>query len=231
MINLPEIEGPSGIVFENLATLKNRLGGFPKNDQNLIVKAYKAADKAHDGELRISKERYFEHLRAVALILIDECHITDASLIAAAFLHDTLEDTTYFMDFENRPFDRWQSIARERIAHDFNDEVADIVLAVTIPKADRTGFETDEQASAVYFNNLKLMLDNGNVKPIILKMADRLHNLRTQYYLSPERQKNKVKETRDKYLPLFEQAILLYPSGAYLSEQIKQELEKLESTF
>ena len=154
-------------------------------EATLIEHAYHRAEQAHQGQIRKSGEPYFTHCVAVAQILADLK--LDAPAIAAALLHDTVEDT---------------SITLENIEQEFGVEVARLVDGVT--KMDQLPTQVDSKArdrEAEYLRKTFLAM-NDDVRIVLIKLADRLHNMRTLGYLSPERQREMANETMDIFAPL-----------------------------
>jgi len=141
--------------------------------------AYKLAQESHEGQTRKSGEPYFEHCLSVFKILRDEWKVTDENCLIAALLHDTVEDT---------------SVSFKQIQLEFGDEVASLVEGVT-----KLETNTDHET-------LKKVLNKSNIDPrvALLKLADRLHNMRTLDSMPPEKQKRKAKETLDVYTKLAE---------------------------
>jgi GTP diphosphokinase / guanosine-3',5'-bis(diphosphate) 3'-diphosphatase len=213
---------------ENWGTFQKRLEIFPHRDRKDINFAYQLAKSAHRGQMRVGKDRYFEHLRAVSLILLDEVNITDPSVIKAALLHDSMEDTAVFGNPLKQSYRAWVNEAWERLVLNFGDETANMVVALTKPQVDMETFHTKEEAKSFYYEGLR----NAPSKTLLVKMADRLHNLRTQYETSPEQQRKKVSETRDVYLPIFAKVRTDYPLEAeYMIGEIEKELQNLEASF
>lgn len=133
---------------------------FPEHsvEYQLIVKAYDTAKDAFRGRTREGNgERYFEHLRAVALIVMEYLRVSDANVIAAALLHDLPEDIV-----------GW---GQDRMAREFNAEVAQYVWWVTKPELEDG--ESKEERNRRYHENLR----RAPRKALIVKLADRLHNL------------------------------------------------------
>ena len=149
---------------------------------DLIKKAYKYTEEAHADQFRDSGEPYFEHPVAVATILA-EMQLDQATL-AAALLHDVVEDTDTTID----------DIRRE-----FGDEVAMLVDGVT--KLSRVDFKTKEEQQAESFRKMFVAMAK-DIRVILIKLADRLHNMRTLKYTSEEKQKRVAKETLEIYAPL-----------------------------
>ncbi len=164
----------------------------------LVVKAYEYAKEAHSNQKRASGEPYFIHPCAVADILMELG--LDAATIAAALLHDVIEDT---------------ASTAEDIRREFGDEVLDLVSGVT--KLERIEFKSREDEDAENFRKIFVAMAK-DVRVIIIKLADRLHNMRSLNFLSYERQQRMASETLDIYAPL---------AGRLGISQIKCELEDL----
>ena len=164
----------------------------------MLVRAYEYAEKAHANQKRASGEPYFIHPCAVADILIDLG--LDAATIAAALLHDVIEDT---------------DSTAEDIKTEFGDEVLGLVSSVT--KLEKIVFKSKEDENAENFRKIFVAMAK-DVRVIIIKLADRLHNMRSLNFLSYERQQRMANETLDIYAPL---------AGRLGISQIKCELEDL----
>ena len=150
------------------------------DDRELILHAFEVAEKAHQGQFRKSGDQYITHPVAVAEIL-SELGMNTPTIIAA-LLHDTVEDTPY-------------SLNQLRI--DFGDEVANLVDGVT--KLDRVVYGPDAEAETVRKMVIAMSRD---IRVLVIKLADRLHNARTWSYLSEETRFRKARETLDIYAPL-----------------------------
>jgi guanosine-3',5'-bis(diphosphate) 3'-pyrophosphohydrolase len=177
---------------ENKDTFFERIAEiFPPNDPRyiLIDNAYEKAKRAFRTKERDGGERYFEHLRAVALIVVVYMRVRDADVIAAALLHDIIEDIP--------------SWTHQRIKMEFNERVADLVWWLTKPHL-RRGW-TKEDADRKYHRQLR----RAPREVIIIKAADRLHNLMTIWKHDGERIARKISETVDFILPLAEDHQLL----------------------
>lgn len=151
-------------------------------DIDLITKAYNLADQAHKEQKRESGEPYIIHPVCVAKILVELG--MDTNTIVAGLLHDVIEDTQY---------------TYEDIVNMFNAETADLVEGVT--KLGQIKYMTKEEQQAENVRKMLLAMSK-DIRVIIIKLADRLHNLRTLKYKSSEKQKEKAKETFDIYAPL-----------------------------
>ena len=155
----------------------------PSTDVSMIEKAYKLAVKAHGDQRRKSGEPYIIHPLWVAIILADL--EMDKETIAAGMLHDVVEDTKF---------------TEEDIRREFGDEVALLVDGVT--KLGRLSYSSDKLE--VQAENLRKMFlaMAKDIRVIIIKLADRLHNMRTVQFMTPAKQKEKAKETMDIYAPI-----------------------------
>lgn len=167
-------------------------------ENNLVKEAYDYAKRQHEGQKRASGEPYFVHPCSVANILIDMG--LDAPTVAAAFLHDVVEDTS-----------STDADVREK----FGDEVAELVAGVT--KLNKIVFESKEQEEAENFRKIVVAMAK-DIRVIIIKLADRLHNMRSLSFLSPERQQAMAHETLEVYTPL---------AGRLGISHVKSELEDL----
>lgn len=173
-----------------------------EKDIELIRRAYDYAEKKHFGQKRISGDDYILHPLNVALILTEIS--ADAPCMAAALLHDTIEDS---------------DATKEEIEKLFGSEVALLVDGVT--KLNKINFTSDSEASAAYQRKILVGLSE-DVRVIIIKLADRLHNMRTLDVMSEEKQKKKAKETLEILTPV------AHRLGIY---KIKSELEDLSLRY
>ena len=171
---------------------------YSGKDLELTEKAYAFAEKAHENQKRASGEEYFIHPCTVAGILLDLG--LDAATVAAAFLHDVIEDTP---------------VSEGDIKKEFGDEVLELVQGVT--KLERIEFTSQEEEQAENFRKLFVAMAK-DIRVIIIKLADRLHNMRSLNFLSVERQQRMARETLEIYAPL---------AGRLGISQIKCELEDL----
>lgn len=185
-----------------------------KIDSERLDYAYEMAKYGHRNQFRESGERYFEHLRATAIILIDEIGVSDVEMIIAALLHDTLEDS--FL------------LTPDRIKITFGERVATLVAAVSKPRRNDPRFKSKQERHGFYFAQLK----DSCVEAKIIKLADRLQNTRTLDACSAEKQSRKTKETVDVYLPLIQDVIEEYPDkGQYFKYQFETLLSKTSECF
>lgn len=176
--------------------LKQVLEHNPNADVGLIGRAYDFASAAHQGQKRVSGEDYFQHVLNVAVILSGMR--MDSESIAAALLHDVLEDT---------------KAKKEQLKREFGSAVASIVEGVTKKIALKTTKEDRAE------NIRKILLASiKDIRVILVKLADRLHNMRTLKYLQPEQQREIAQETLEIYVPV------AYKLGMY---RMKSELEDL----
>ena len=188
-------------------TIEDLIERFKKYNDNaedidLIKRAYQYAEKKHFGQKRISGDDYILHPLNVALILTDIS--ADAPCMAAALLHDTIEDS---------------DATKEEIEKLFGKEVALLVDGVT--KINKLNFTSDSEASAA--NQRKILVGlSEDPRVIIIKLADRLHNMRTINVLSVEKQKKKARETLEILTPV------AHRLGIY---KIKSELEDLSLRY
>jgi GTP diphosphokinase / guanosine-3',5'-bis(diphosphate) 3'-diphosphatase len=155
-------------------------GFFPKANLSLLQKAYEVAEQRHADQLRRSGDPYITHPLAVANILAELG--MDTTTLVAALLHDTVEDTGYAM---------------EQLTADFGEEVAHLVDGVT--KLDKVALGTAADAETIR-KMIIAMARDGRV--LVIKVADRLHNMRTMRFLPPEKQARKARETLEVIAPL-----------------------------
>lgn len=171
---------------------------YKKEEADVVVKAYYFAREAHAGQKRASGEAYFTHPCAVAEILIGLG--MDYFSVAAAFLHDVIEDTP---------------VTEDDILREFGGEILMLVNGVT--KLEQIEFKSKEEEQAENFKKIFVSMAK-DIRVIIIKLADRLHNMRSLNYLSKERQLRMAHETIEIYAPL---------AGRLGISQIKCELEDL----
>ena len=185
-----------------LNNLIQKIREYNPTEEKIIMKAYEYAYNLHNGQVRQSGEPYIMHPLNVAYILAD-MH-ADKDTICAGLLHDTLEDT---------------NITKEDIAHDFNQNIANLVNGVT--KISKMNFSSKHAQNMA--NTRKIITSiTEDVRIIIIKLADRLHNMRTLEFKSEFKQKENALETMEIFVPL------AYYIGAY---RIKSELEDLSLRY
>jgi len=178
---LPRIFAKPGAYNSELqGVIRSVKANHPKSDTSIIEKAFLAAEKAHATQFRKSGEPYITHPLAVAKILADLG--IGSTTIAAALLHDTVEDTDYTLDFVKR---------------DFGQEVGMLVDGVT--KLDKLKFGDNTQAETV---RKMVVAMSKDIRVLVIKLADRLHNARTWKYVPEESAKRKAQETLEIYAPL-----------------------------
>lgn len=163
---------------------------FSAEQAELLDKVYAYAERMHEGQKRDSGEPYIIHPTAVAEILLDLG--LDCSTIAAALLHDCIEDT---------------AATESEIRELFGDKIAELVLGVT--KLDKITFKSKEEEQAENFRRMFFAMAK-DIRVILIKLADRLHNMRTIESISRERQQAMAKETLEIYAPLASRLGLSY---------------------
>ncbi|HSF85042.1 MAG TPA: bifunctional (p)ppGpp synthetase/guanosine-3',5'-bis(diphosphate) 3'-pyrophosphohydrolase [Acidimicrobiia bacterium] len=154
----------------------------PDGDTDLITRAYQRARSLHSGQKRRSGEPFITHPLIVTEILA--AYGMDASTLAAALLHDTVEDT---------------NVTLEDIADEFGDEVAGLIDGVT--KLDRLRFSSREEAQAATIRKMAIAMAK-DIRVLLIKLADRLHNVRTLAPLPEEKRRRIAEETIEVYAPL-----------------------------
>jgi GTP pyrophosphokinase len=199
----------TAVISNDLQTLLDLLPELTPNDRSLIERAYVKAEAAHAGQFRKSGEPYFTHCLAVAHILAEMR--LDAEAIAAALMHDLIEDT---------------NVTLEEIRREFGASVANIIDGVTKlknlpmkPDMDKRGRNSDRELE--YIRKMALAMGD-DVRVVIVKLADRLHNMRTLGYMPAEKQRMIAQETTDIFAPLANRL------GIW---QIKWELEDLSFRY
>lgn len=154
----------------------------PNPDLTPVQNAFEFANSRHQGQVRASGEPYINHLVETALLV---CQLKlDIPSVVAALLHDTLEDC---------------SVTKEEIAKKFGEEIADIVDGVT--KLTRIEFDSREEKQAESFRKMLLAMAK-DIRVVLVKLCDRLHNMRTLHHLSEEKQRRVALETKEIYAPL-----------------------------
>ena len=154
----------------------------PKYDDSVIIKAYEIARSLHDGQFRKSGEPYIIHPVAVAKILAG--FGMDNETVIAGLLHDVVEDTSY---------------TREQLIEDFDEKIADLVDGVT--KLGNISYDSTEKAQAENFRKMFLAMSK-DIRVLVIKLADRLHNMRTLEYMPTNKRITKAMETLEIYAPL-----------------------------
>ena len=178
---IPEDFTEPQVLYEKLIKMIRQY--HPSDDISMIEKAYRIAYKAHDGQLRKSGEPYIIHPVCVCIILA-ELEL-DKETIVAGMLHDVVEDTV---------------MTSEELAAEFGDEVALLVDGVTkLTQLDYVADKVEVQAENLRKMFLAMAKD---IRVILIKLADRLHNMRTMQYQTPKKQKEKSRETLDIYAPI-----------------------------
>lgn len=175
--------GAAGTAVKTFKQLVEKIRASEKPyDLEKITQAYKVAEKAHEGQLRTSGDPYITHPLAVASILLDYCMDTDT--ICAALLHDTVEDTDVTLD---------------ELRKKFGEDVALMVDGVT--KIGLVPLVSKEEQQAENIRKI-LMAMSKDIRVIIIKLADRLHNMRTLAARPPEKQRKTSLETMNFYAPI-----------------------------
>lgn len=183
-------------LFESLNTIIQRY--LPADKIELVKKAFIIARDAHEGQTRSSGEPYITHPVAVASIIAEMK--LDHEAIMAALLHDVIEDTPY---------------TQEQLAAEFGESVAEIVEGVS--KLDKLKFRTRQEAEVANFRKMILAMTQ-DIRVVLIKLADRTHNMRTLSALRPDKRRRIAKETLEIYSPLAHRLGI---------EHIKNELEDL----
>ena len=187
----------------NLAEFIINIESYNSNvDIPLIRKAYEFSDKAHKGQMRISGEPFVEHCLEVAFILAEQ-HM-DSTTIAAGLVHDVVEDTDATI---------------KNLKAEFGKEIAELVDGVT--KIGAVKFQSREEQQVEYFRKMLLTMSR-DIRVILIKLADRLHNMRTLSHLPEPRQREIAQETNDIYCPL---------AHRFGIHKIKNELEDLSFKY
>jgi GTP pyrophosphokinase/guanosine-3',5'-bis(diphosphate) 3'-pyrophosphohydrolase len=171
--------GPEASSF---AGLLDKLGYLGKADLKLVREAYKFADEAHLGQFRASGQPYITHPIAVAGLCAD--WKLDAQAIMAALMHDTIED---------------QGVTKTELIQKFGAPTAELVDGLT--KLDKLQFNTREESQAESFRKMLLAMAR-DVRVILVKLADRLHNMRTMQAMAPAKRMRIARETLDIYAPI-----------------------------
>ncbi|MEO7851928.1 MAG: HD domain-containing protein, partial [Rubrivivax sp.] len=165
----------------SFAALTAKLGYLSKADQKKVLEAYKFADVAHLGQFRATGEPYITHPIAVAALCAD--WKLDVQAIMAALMHDAMEDC---------------GITKSELIDRFGAPTAELVDGLT--KLDKLHVSTREEGQAESFRKMLLAMAR-DVRVILVKLADRLHNMRTMHALAPEKRQRIARETLDIYAP------------------------------
>lgn len=166
----------------SFAALLDKLSYLSKADLKLVREAYKFADEAHLGQFRASGQPYITHPIAVAGLCAD--WKLDAQAIMAALMHDTIED---------------QGVTKAELIEKFGAPTAELVDGLT--KLDKLQFNTREESQAESFRKMLLAMAR-DVRVILIKLADRLHNMRTMQAMAPAKRQRIARETLDIYAPI-----------------------------
>ncbi len=211
---------------ENREKFLKRLEGMREDEVLLIEDAYDYGKEAHRPQRRDSGERYFEHVRSVAIILMDEAGVRDPDLIISALLHDSVEDSALFGN-RTKAYSEWINTTSRRLSRNFNPRVAKMVITLTKPSVDGEELKTKEEAHHFYIDNLS----KADPETIMVKMGDRLHNLRSLATNTREKQLRTIKETREVYWPIFQKVVEKYPQeGQYLLDEMEKQMSELEQS-
>ena len=178
--NKPFVPENPDELYRKLITLVRE--NMTENDVSLVEKAYFIAKKAHEGQFRFSGEPYIIHPVSVAIILYNLG--MDGESMAAALLHDVVEDT---------------DMTKENIQEEFGEDVANLVEGVT--KLGKVPIFTKEEQQAENVRKM-LMAMSQDIRVIIIKLADRIHNMRTLSFMRPDKRREKAQETLEIYAPI-----------------------------
>ncbi|HEY1090994.1 MAG TPA: RelA/SpoT family protein, partial [Burkholderiaceae bacterium] len=193
---------PSQAEAASFDALLHKLSYLPKADVKRVREAYRFADEAHLGQLRASGEPYITHPIAVAGICAD--WRLDAQAIMAALMHDAMEDC---------------GVTKAELIERFEAPTAELVDGLT--KLDKLQFSTKEESQAESFRKMLLAMAR-DVRVILIKLADRLHNMRTMEAMAPEKRRRIARETLDIYAPIAHRLGL---------NEIYRELQELSFSF
>ncbi len=199
---VPAAVSPPSAEVSTFAGLQAKLGHLPKSELKAIRDAYKFADEAHLGQFRASGEPYITHPIAVAGLVAD--WKLDAQAIMAALMHDAMEDC---------------GITKTELIERFGATTAELVDGLT--KLDKLQFSTREESQAESFRKMLLAMSR-DVRVILVKLADRLHNMRTMSAMKPDKRQRIARETLDIYAPIAHRLGL---------NQVYRELQELSFTY
>ena len=210
---------------ENWASFKSRTSCFPQRTRDEIEWAYQICKSAHREQFRENGEPYRYHPRRVALIHLDELHSTNHRVIVGSLLHDTAEDSAVWGTYQDRTYPEWREIVGERITRAFGSGVAEIVLNVSKPIIDGETIKTKTEMEEIYLENLL----RSSAEAKLVKMGDRLDNLRTLQFVPREKRLRKIDETVQEYFPIFERIRLIYPQETkYLMDEMQIAIDALK---
>ena len=178
-VSMPAAKSPKVASF---AALTERLSYLSKAENKKVLEAFKFADEAHLGQFRASGEPYITHPIAVAGLCAE--WKLDVQAIMAALMHDTIED---------------QGVTKAELIERFGAPTADLVDGLT--KLDKLQFNTREEGQAESFRKMLLAMAR-DVRVILIKLADRLHNMRTMQAMQPDKRQRIARETLDIYAPI-----------------------------
>ncbi|WP_374563250.1 bifunctional (p)ppGpp synthetase/guanosine-3',5'-bis(diphosphate) 3'-pyrophosphohydrolase [Ideonella sp.] len=198
----PTNVSPPSAEVSTFAGLSTKLGHLPKAELKAIRDAYKFADEAHLGQYRASGEPYITHPIAVAGLVAD--WKLDAQAIMAALMHDAMEDC---------------GITKTELIERFGATTAELVDGLT--KLDKLNFSTREEGQAESFRKMLLAMSR-DVRVILVKLADRLHNMRTMSAMKADKRQRIARETLDIYAPIAHRLGL---------NQVYRELQELSFTY
>jgi GTP pyrophosphokinase/guanosine-3',5'-bis(diphosphate) 3'-pyrophosphohydrolase len=199
---VPAAVSPPNAEVNTFAGLSAKLGHLPKGDLKSIRDAYKFADEAHLGQFRASGEPYITHPIAVAGLVAD--WKLDTQAIQAALMHDAMEDC---------------GITKTELIERFGATTAELVDGLT--KLDKLNFSTREESQAESFRKMLLAMSR-DVRVILVKLADRLHNMRTMSAMKADKRQRIARETLDIYAPIAHRLGL---------NQVYRELQELSFTY
>ena len=199
---VPAAVSPPNAEVNTFAGLSAKLGHLPKGELKAIRDAYKFADEAHLGQFRASGEPYITHPIAVAGLVAD--WKLDSQAIQAALMHDAMEDC---------------GITKTELIERFGATTAELVDGLT--KLDKLNFSTREESQAESFRKMLLAMSR-DVRVILVKLADRLHNMRTMSAMKADKRQRIARETLDIYAPIAHRLGL---------NQVYRELQELSFTY
>lgn len=212
---------------ESWSTLQPKISDFTQHDRNLIHAAYSLAALTHTGKMRDTQDPYITHPLAVAITILDEFGLKDPDLAIGGLLHDTgEEDVTPYGDQSPIGYRKWIGDVSFILTRLFNPQVAAIMKSVTRPKVDMIDVYSRTEAEEISLDNLI----NGPINGVIVKMSDRLHNIRTLWGVSdPRKRVLKIDETRQVFYPIFQTASIHHPVVVqYALEQMEAAIYGLQ---